>query len=402
MAKAWKARSNTIGGRIVGFAFFGLFFVIGVTVSWFLAVRPLQRILEARDWPAVECTILSSHVETHDGDDGDTYSVAISYRYEVGGRTYTSDRYKFMAGSSSGYAGKAEVVAQHPPGSVTVCYVNPDDPTDTVLERGFTADLAFGAIPLVFVLVGAGGMIAMARGRKARSDGLPSTPTGLATMDAAALTPAATGPVILKPRHSRGAKAGALLLAALFWNGIVSVFVVQAATGWARGDPDWFLTLFLIPFVLIGAGLIAGIGYNVLAAFNPRPRLELSAGAVPLGGEVRVRWEFGGRVQRLRRFRLHVEGREEATYRRGTDTVTDKSVFARIELVDTADPRAMQTGEVTLRVPAGAMHSFEARNNKIVWELRLHGGIPRWPDLNDDFPLIVLPHANNTSSNSNP
>jgi hypothetical protein len=395
MAKAWKARSTTLGGRIVGFLFFGVFFVVGLSLSWAFAVRPLQRILDARDWPEVECTILSSHVETHDSDDGNTYSVAISYRYEVGGRTYTSDRYKFMTGSSSGYEGKAAVVEKHPPGRVTVCYVNPDDPGDAVLERGFTVDIAFGAIPLVFVVVGAGGMFGVWRSgsRKARSDGLPSTPTGLATMDAAALAAAATGPIVLQPRHSRVAKIGALAFAAVFWNGIVSIFLVQAISGWTRGAPDWFLTLFLVPFVLIGLGLIAGIGYSVLAALNPRPRLVLSAGAVPLGGEVRVRWEFNGRVQRLERFRLHLEGREEATYRRGTDTVTDKSVFARIELADTADPRAMQTGEVTLRVPAGAMHSFEARNNKIVWELRLRGDIPRWPDISDDFPLIVLPHA---------
>ena len=40
----------------------------------------------------------------------------------------------------------------------------------------------------------------------------------------------------------------------VIWNGIVAVFVVMAVRGHLAGQPDWFLTLFIIPFVLIGLG----------------------------------------------------------------------------------------------------------------------------------------------------
>ena len=44
-------------------------------------------------------------------------------------------------GSSSGYAGKRRVVNAHPVGSLQTCYVDPDDPAASVINRGFTAGM---------------------------------------------------------------------------------------------------------------------------------------------------------------------------------------------------------------------------------------------------------------------
>jgi hypothetical protein len=97
-----------------------------------------------------------------------------------------------------------------------------------------------------------------------------------------------------------------------------------------------------------------------------------------------------GSTQRLRRFQVLLEGREEATYRRGTDTHTDKAVFASISLADTGDPGGFATGAGQAQVPRDTMHSFATKNNKIVWCLRVKGEIPRWPDIDDEFPFTVL------------
>ena len=67
--------------------------------------------MRARSWVAADCEVVSSGVETHSDDDGDTYSVEILYRYRFEGREYHSNRYHFFTGSSSGYEGKARVVA---------------------------------------------------------------------------------------------------------------------------------------------------------------------------------------------------------------------------------------------------------------------------------------------------
>jgi hypothetical protein len=143
--------------------------------------------------------------------------------------------------------------------------------------------------------------------------------------------------------------------------------------------------------VAVGLGLIGGVLYQFMALFNPRPRLTVSRGVLMPGDSIDVGWELTGRADRLRRFQISLEGREEATYRRGTNTRTDKEVFTRIQLTDTTDPFAMQSGSAKLKLPPDAMHSFKAANNKIMWVLKVSGDIPRWPDINDEFPITVAP-----------
>lgn len=139
-------------------AFFSLFLLIGLGAFIAMVGLPALNILEARDWTATPCDIISSQVKSHSDSDGTTYSVDLSYRYQIKGREYQSNRYHFATGSSSGMEGKQAVVNRYPAGSRTVCYVNPQDPTDAVIERGFVTELLFGLIPLVFILIGAGGI----------------------------------------------------------------------------------------------------------------------------------------------------------------------------------------------------------------------------------------------------
>ena len=139
-------------------AAFGAFLLMGLVVTWAIASGPVRRINQARNWPSVPCTVLSSEVKRHSGE-GTGYSILITYEYRYNGQRYTSDRYSFFTGSSIGRSGKAKVVAALPPGRTTVCYVNPNDPGDAVLHRGLTADVWLRLVPLIFVVVGVGGVI---------------------------------------------------------------------------------------------------------------------------------------------------------------------------------------------------------------------------------------------------
>ena len=89
--------------------------------------------------------------------------------------------------------------------------------------------------------------------------------------------------------------------------------------------------------------------------------------------------------------RVYAEGREEATYVRGTTTSTDRETFAIIRLIDTERHNEMAAGRTTLRIPPTTMHSFESANNKIVWVVKVHGEIPRWPDVEAEFEIRVSP-----------
>jgi hypothetical protein len=195
----------------------------------------------------------------------------------------------------------------------------------------------------------------------------------------------------LEPQVSPLGKVLGALLFALIWNGIVSVAVWRAWAAWQQGQPDWFFTIFLVPFVLVGLLLIGFVGHTVLALANPRPRLTLTPGRPRLGDAIRLGWRFTGRSGRLGRLRITLEGREEATYRRGTDTHTDRQVFATFDVVDTGDRLAIPRGTAEVVIPSDTMHSFDGDSNKVVWEIKVSGDIARWPDVDESFPIEVRP-----------
>jgi len=144
-------------GCIVGFL--SLFLLVGIGTS-FLFVAPSFKVLKAKSWPAVPCTILSSELGTHSGDDSTTYSVDVSFSYTFQGQEYKSDRYQFLGGSSGGREVKERAVRRLPPLTRTVCYVNPDDPSEAVLNRDFSTEYFLAAlVPLIFVFASLGAIV---------------------------------------------------------------------------------------------------------------------------------------------------------------------------------------------------------------------------------------------------
>ena len=115
-----------------------------------------------------------------------------------------------------------------------------------------------------------------------------------------------------------------------------------------------------------------------------------------------MRWRFTGNVRRLVKLKISLLAREEATYRRGTNTTTDRSVFVNTVLLDTADRAQFASGSVKADIPRDLIHTFTAPNNKIVWMLHVHGDIPKWPDVNAEFPITVLPRETATLFHEQP
>ena len=88
-----------------------------------------------------------------------------------------------------------------------------------------------------------------------------------------------------------------------------------------------------------------------------------------------------------------LRGIEEATYRRGTNTCTDKNTFYEMELYKTTHTTEIASGQVGVILPQETMHSFEADNNKIIWNLDVRGDIQRWPDVKESFKITIVPAA---------
>lgn len=393
-------------------AFFGVFAVFGLAFLIPFFGVPAWHALQARSWSEVPCTIQSSAVGAHSSSDGGpTYSVDVVYTYEIGGRAYTGNRYEFVGGSSSGEEGKQAVVATLPAGTVTRCYVDPADPTSAVLRRGLTATLWFALIPGVFVLIGVGGAvvgaIAVLRQGKKRGveqwlPGLQGTATarGNAVLDMPLGMSVASSTLstarVLKPSQGPIFKLGCSFFLAVFVNGLVGVFVWKAvvepmSTG---GKPEGCVAPFLIPFALIALGLLVNVPYQMLAFFNPRPHLELDPGVLQPGTRARLRWRFSGLARRLDRVQITIEGTEEASHRVGTTTNTATSVFWRQAVLDAAQKEQIANGgEVAIEVPANLVPSFNSTHNKIVYKMKLQGSIARWPDVADEFEIVVAPEG---------
>jgi hypothetical protein len=375
-----------------------LLLIPGGVIFYFFSAAPLAGWLSADHWVEVPCTVTRSQVERHDSSDGGpTYSVDIAYEYEWEGNRFGGDRYDFMGGSSSGRSGKEAVVSQFPVGETRVCFIDPNDPAESVLNREFRPEYLIGVGGLVITLVIVGGILWGLRKKKGKS--LSAGKSRLERPDA----PRATEETFaLKGGNNSLVGMIFITIFAVFWNGIVFTAAWAMLSDFGSSSFALFPLLFMIPFVLVGLGLLLGMVYFFLALFNPRPDVTLTPGYLPLGGTVVLGWSFRGNTSRIQKLTITLRGEEKATYRRGTDTVTDTSCFEKNVLVETTVRTEVRRGEVSFAIPEFTAPSFDGSNNKIRWHIRVDGDIPRWPDVGEDFELTVAPlpgeHSETTPS----
>lgn len=358
-------------------AFCTIFTAVGLALFVFLFAIPVSRVLAARSWPSVPCRITSSVLSSHSGSKGSTYSADIVYTYNVDGQTYHSGRNSFgKTKSTSNYKGQLAIVNAYPPGSTSTCFYDPNNPGEAVLRRGMTGDIWLGLISLPFLLFGLLGMTAAIR---SWNGGTPKTqwkPSSLEVPE--------TGPLVLQSATSPLGRFIGLGFVNAFWNGIVCFgFFNMVADG---GGFAIFGTLFFIPFLLVGGLLFVLWLQAGLALANAKPMLTLSQARLRPGESAELQFQMSSGFMPTH-LEIILEGREEATFTRGTDTITDKSTF----YLETISQSTGRSGSCMVTIPHGTMHSFEAPRNKIVWMLRANGPIPRWPDISEEWKITVEP-----------
>ncbi|MEM6911853.1 MAG: DUF3592 domain-containing protein [Verrucomicrobiota bacterium] len=348
-----------------------------------LALPMVATYLDARSWEEVPATVIWSRVKSHEGEDNTTYSVDIFYRYQFQGQTHRSNSVSLAKGSSSGRASKQRKVRQFPRGKEIVCYVDPEKPWKALLEREFAGwSWVTVLFPLPFLAFGVGGWLWFGKKRAAEQREASLAKEGGSEEELPAVK-------TLAPSKKRLLWVAGAWGAAIFWNGILSVFLSEVWQAWKSGSPDWFLTLFLVPFVLVGLGLILHACYRLGAAVNPSPVLSLRPGGLILGEETEWRWRVSSGVARLRSLRVYLVGEEEARFQRGEDTVLDKQIFFEEKLVDAQTEAARREGRGILSLPLTSPPSFRAENNQIRWRLRVRGAIRWWPDVHDEYEIAV-------------
>lgn len=389
-AAATKAEQSRKLGPWVGFAFFTVFAGIGIGILFPLLINPWRMAKNAEGWAETPAEVIWSRVITNRSSDSTTYGIDIFYRYEFDGVEHKSNRYNFVSGTSSGYAPKKAVVDRFPPGHQFTCFVDPDRPERAVIDREGGIGFWF-LIPLTFAAVGLTGMIgfgvALVRSR------ITGGPGSFASQFGGGSSPfrdsaESEGPaqVELQAGAKRRAALFSTLGIAVFWNGIVSVFLFVGASD----DTSILLYLFLIPFLLIGLVLIGSALYCFIGFFNPRTDLLLRPGHPRLGATSVLRWRTRGSLGRLRDLRITIECVEKASYSRGTNRVTDEAIIFRQTLADLRPGLEVREGRVDLNLPEALVPTWDGGSNKIEWRLHVTGEIKPGPDVNETHPVTVL------------
>jgi len=124
-------------------------FIFAVLVFTYLTF-PVDKFIDARNWEAIPCIITDSGVVWSTRSNRRLHIEKVRYTYQFGGATYSGERYKFLR-FASGYSEIKALVDQYPPGTKTTCYVNPKNPADSVIIRGFTPDMWILLFPLSLI-----------------------------------------------------------------------------------------------------------------------------------------------------------------------------------------------------------------------------------------------------------
>jgi hypothetical protein len=131
----------------------------GIGTLYYVLISPYLLRQKTADWEETQCVIRESSVEQsfhkrpgerHKG----FYTIVVKYNYRYRGRDYTSDKYDFYQVSTGERKWKEAVVEKLPPGTETVCYVNPDHPSEAVLSRAKNVGFVTAIPGALFLLVG--------------------------------------------------------------------------------------------------------------------------------------------------------------------------------------------------------------------------------------------------------
>ena len=378
-------------GPVPMILFFSIFALVGLGITIGVVIPSATRYFSAKSWIETPATVIWSRVKSHSGSKGGTtYSVDVFYRYQFQGREYRSNTYGLMSGSSSGRDSKQSIVDSLPAGSSLTCYVNPQKPWQAIVNRNPGASALFALFPLPFLGIGIGGLIWTLKKRREEKSRLNEPISSGPTPVSEALIPDLPER-ILSAGKSRWINLFSALFVCAFWNGIVSVFVGIAWNAWKKGNPETFLTIFMIPFVLIGSVLLLNVPYRLLMVFLARFELRLAPGTLKPGGTATLTWKRGGGFGQPKSISLRLTGTEIATWQNGKSRSSATSFFHDEVLADLSLTSISANRPIALKLPDNALPTFKGSSNQIVWKLRMDVTIPGSPKITDDFEINVRP-----------
>ena len=241
----------------------------------FFQVRSCWR---TRSWQPVSATVKSVELESHrvhtKHRSSTVYSPKVAYLYTVDGVSHFGNEFSNCGGATSDYAAqKAKADAYHAGDAVTA-WVNPDDPTESVLNRVTTPPLFSVIFFGIFALIGSSLLIFLLRTLSGRRDAVRSYFN--ATL-----------------RPSMSVSDRNLLFFAVLWNlfswSVAGVFLSGSGFRFS------FEMLIIAIFPLVGLGF-AFKAASVLARRFCQPQFAVTVTCPQFrpGAQMQVSYEFAG------------------------------------------------------------------------------------------------------------
>jgi hypothetical protein len=199
----------------------------------------------------------------------------------------------------------------------------------------------------------------------------------------------------LPTSQSPGWRLLAKTIFALLWNGIACVLFVVAAKSWLEGEPQWFLTCFLVPYLAVSGWSIYYLLQQIWIHTGMGPTaVEISDHPLFPGREYQVHLSQSGHID-IQTIELWLLCEEEVTYRQGTDIRHELRIVFEQQLLAKGpveiEPAAPFRAGCTLPIPLTAMHSFQSEHNAIRWKLAVRCLPAHWPQFERRYPIVVFP-----------
>lgn len=337
------------------------------------------------------------------------YRPEIQVEYSVGTKSYTRRIYdRTTLTEDQGFVYSLpmveEILLRYKIGESYRCWYSVDRPEMAILQKNRSFwGWWFLLIPITQIAFGVGGLIWRGVGRsqsrekrslaQRRKNLFPTVPETQRINESPGTELAYRLPLAIIPTLQTAVG----LSLAILWNMIawyVFFYILSLRRDWA----DFWLA------ILFGA-LFCGAGLIVLPWFIRRIRSAFGAGTTILeisdhpvypGRKYRLALMQSGRLDALR-YDLFVVSGETARYRQGTDTLTHQKEVFRLPLLSKSD-FSVARGETVreeffLKLPIGAMHSFQAENSQIFWKIVIEIDVRGGGQLRRECPLVVLPFS---------
>ena len=354
----WADRGN-------GMLFLWMMLAMGAFLFGVSFVRKAWIWNDARSWTPVAATVTASGVEVRHGRKGRTRTVArVRYLYTAAEREYAGDSDDGGFGAP-GTGPAAEQVAALPVGRVTTCYVDPQDPARSALDREWHDGITLSLGTLGLPVAAAGSLLALWLRRER--------------------TPPAAGSLLWvaerRQRLGRAAFLDGLFLAAL------CPAVPLAVVYFARVNPV-IVAMVTVPCVTVLALLGGLAAHATLAVWNPRVWLSLTPAVLEGGRRAEGEYAVLGDAARVDRLTVSLVARGVHEQGEGKRRRVDVTTLLEVDVLDLPGP-VPPRGRFRFTPPAGPVESARRGLGTGGWWLVVRAEIPNWPDVCDETPVRV-------------